>query len=83
MSTGTSSAINACQVPAAGLWFALHIVCAVVVVAAIKRPGRVSRVFRHWYPLLYVSICYREMSVLIPAIRRTEYHARVVHARGW
>jgi membrane-associated phospholipid phosphatase len=67
------------QVPAAGLWFTVHIVCALVVVAAVKRPGRVSLVFRHWYPLLYVSICYREMSVLIPAIRNTDADLWLAH----
>lgn len=60
------------RVPAAGPWFAVHVVCAAVVVVAVKRPGRVSWGFRHWYPLLYVSICYREMSILIPAIRGTD-----------
>jgi len=67
------------QVPAAGFWFAVHIACAVLVVAAIKRPGRVSRVFRHWYPLLYVSICYREMSILIPAIRHNDADLWLAH----
>lgn len=67
------------RVPAAGFWFAVHVVCAAVVVVAIKRPGRVSRVFRHWYPLLYVSICYREMSILIPAIRGTDADAWLAH----
>ena len=66
-------------VPAAGLWFAVHVICAAVVVAAVKRPGRVSRVFRHWYPLLYVSICYREISILIPAIRGTDADAELEH----
>ena len=67
------------RVPAAWFWFAVHVVCAGVVVAAVKRPGRVSRVFRHWYPLLYVSICYREMSILIPAIRGTDADAWLAH----
>ena len=65
------------RVPAAGFLFAVHVVCAVAVVAAVKRPGRVSRIFRHWYPLLYVSICYREMSILIPAIRGTDADAQL------
>jgi membrane-associated phospholipid phosphatase len=39
----------------------------------------VSRVFRHWYPLLYVSICYREMSILIPAIRRGDADLWLAH----
>ncbi|MDP8991149.1 MAG: phosphatase PAP2 family protein [Acidobacteriota bacterium] len=65
------------RVPAAGFWIAVHVVCAAVVVVAVKRAGRVSRIFRHWYPLLYVSICYREMSVLIPAIRGTDADAEL------
>ena len=27
--------------------------------------------FRHWYPLLYVALCYREMSIVIASIRTT------------
>jgi membrane-associated phospholipid phosphatase len=65
------------RVPDAGFLFVVHVACAVVVVAAVKRPGRVSRFFRHWYPLLYVSICYREMSILIPAIRGTDADAQL------
>ena len=67
------------RVPAAGFWFAVHVVCAALVVAAVKRPGRVNGVFHHWYPLLYVSICYREMSILIPAIRGTDADAELEH----
>jgi membrane-associated phospholipid phosphatase len=70
--TGALIVLNWDRVPAAGFWFAVHVVCAAVMVAAVKCPGRVSWVFRHWYPLLYVSICYREMSILIPAIRRVD-----------
>jgi membrane-associated phospholipid phosphatase len=65
------------RVPDAGFLFAVHVICAAAVVAAVKRPGRVSRFFRHWYPLLYVSICYREMSILIPAIRGTDADAQL------
>ncbi len=65
------------RVPDAGFLFAVHLVCALAVVIAVKRPGRVSRFFRHWYPLLYVSICYREMSILIPAIRGTDADAQL------
>lgn len=67
------------RVPEAGFWLAVHVVCAAVVVVAVKRPGRVSRVFHHWYPLLYVSICYREMSILIPAIRGTDADVWLAH----
>ena len=67
------------RVPASAFWLGVHVVSAALVVAAVKRPGRVSRVFRHWYPLLYVSICYREMSILIPAIRRTDADWLLAH----
>lgn len=67
------------RVPDAGFLFAVHVACAAAVVLAVKRPGRVSRFFRHWYPLLYVAICYREMSILIPAIRRTDADAWLAH----
>ena len=77
--TGALIVIYWNQVPTAGFWVAVHIACAVLVVAAVKLPGRVSRVFRHWYPLLYVSICYREMSILIPAIRRDDADLWLAH----
>jgi membrane-associated phospholipid phosphatase len=77
--TGALIVIYWNQVPAAGFWVAVHIACAVLVVAAVKLPGRVSRVFRHWYPLLYVSICYREMSILIPAIRHDDADLWLAH----
>lgn len=65
------------RVPDAGFLFAVHVACAVAVVAAVKQPGRVSWIFHHWYPLLYVSICYREMSILILAIRGTDADAQL------
>lgn len=65
------------RVPDAGFLFAVHVACAVAVMAAVKWPGWVSRIFHHWYPLLYVSICYREMSILIPAIRGTDADAQL------
>ena len=65
------------RVPDAALWFAVHVICAAAVVIAVQRPGGVSRFFRNWYPLLYVAICYREMSILIPAIRGTDADAQL------
>lgn len=40
---------------------------------APRLPG--SYLFRHWYPLLYVALCYREMAVIIRSIRGTSYDA--------
>jgi membrane-associated phospholipid phosphatase len=60
------------SVPEAGVLLAAHAAGAALVVLAVKRPGRISWVFRHWYPVVYVASCYREMSILIPAIRHTD-----------
>jgi membrane-associated phospholipid phosphatase len=40
-----------------------------LVVVAVRRPSRFGFSFHHWYPLLYVSACYKEMALLVPAIR--------------
>jgi membrane-associated phospholipid phosphatase len=37
--------------------------------------GLVSHVFHHWYSVLYVFYCYKEMSILIPALRSTDADA--------
>jgi len=60
------------RVPGAAELLALHVAGAALVVLAVTWPGWASRIFHHWYPLLYVAFCYREMSILIPAIRRTD-----------
>jgi membrane-associated phospholipid phosphatase len=65
------------NVPGAAELLVLHVAGAALIVLAVKRPGRASRLFRHWYPLLYVASCYREMSILIPAIRRTDADQRL------
>ena len=67
------------RVPASGLWFALHLAGVGLVVLAVKWPNRPSWVFRHWYPLLYVAACYREMSFLIPAIRHSDADTWLAH----
>ena len=59
------------SVPGAGELLALHVAGAALIVLAVKWPISSSWFFHHWYPLLYVAFCYREMSILIPAIRRT------------
>ena len=60
------------SVPAAGVLIAAHAAGAALVVLAVKRPGPLGFAFRHWYPVVYVAACYREMAILIPAIRRTD-----------
>ena len=66
------------QVPGAGWLLTWHAGAAWLLAAAARTEapeGSVVWFFRHWYPLLYVSACYREMSVLIPAIRRRDFDA--------
>jgi membrane-associated phospholipid phosphatase len=48
-----------------------------IVLAAVARPRRRGSVwvFRHWYPVFYVFYCYKEMSILIPALRSTDADA--------
>jgi membrane-associated phospholipid phosphatase len=53
----------------APLLAALHLVMAALLILEVKAPNRTSHVFRNWYPLPYVASCYKEMAVLIPAVR--------------
>jgi membrane-associated phospholipid phosphatase len=49
----------------------LHLAGAALVgLAAIYPANRAARLFHYWYPLVYVSFCYREMSAIIRAWRR-------------
>jgi membrane-associated phospholipid phosphatase len=46
----------------------LHLGGAALIWLAAAYPANpAARIFHHWYPLAYVSFCYREMSVLIRA----------------
>ncbi len=56
-------------IPEAPLYLCLHIAAISVLLLQIRSSSRFSMVFRHWYPLLYVAACYREMAILITAIR--------------
>jgi len=48
---------------------ALHVGAVIAIVLASTRGGRAAWYFRHWYPLLVVAFCYREMAILIPTVR--------------
>jgi len=62
--------------PDAAWLLAFHVVGTLVLVYEILRPNPTSWFFRHWYPLLYVAACYKEMALLIPAVRGSD-------ADGW
>jgi membrane-associated phospholipid phosphatase len=56
----------------AWFYFTWHAVAIGLLLYQIKRPNPTSWVFRNWYPLFYVAACYKEMAVLIPAIRSSD-----------
>ena len=64
------------QVPHSGPLLLAHAAGMILIVAAAFRPEWPgAEFFRYWYPILYVSACYREMSLLIPAIRGRDFDA--------
>jgi membrane-associated phospholipid phosphatase len=60
------------SLPEAPWLFLAHVVAVTVLLFEIKRPNPTSRIFRNWYPLLYVASCYKEMALLIPAVRHSD-----------
>lgn len=67
------------EVPDAPLLLAAHAAgIALIAVAARARFWlQPVTVFRHWYPLAYIPVCYRETAILIPSIRHTEFDAQM------
>jgi len=67
------------RIPAAALLLAWHVfgIAGIVALARSESWRTHGTVWwlRHWYPLLYLPACYREMALLIPAIRGTDYDA--------
>lgn len=70
------------RVPGAWWLIPLHAAGILLVWAAVnaqkgaERPaGSARMIFRHWYAVLYVIACYKEMALLIPAIRGVDYDA--------
>ena len=57
------------QAPELLVW---HILGSAVIVLEVKRPNRISWFFRNWYPLPYVGYFYKEMALLIPAVRQDD-----------
>jgi len=48
---------------------AAHVGAVALLLIEVKAPNRTSWFFRCWYPLPYVAACYKEMALLVPAIR--------------
>jgi membrane-associated phospholipid phosphatase len=57
------------SLPEAPVLLSLHVVGVLLLLAAIRYPCQVSLFFRHWYPVVFVGLCFTEMQILIPAIR--------------
>ena len=60
------------QIPNAASLFTVHLAGAALLVFEVKCPNGTSWLFRNFYPLPYVGFCYKEMAVLIPAVRHTD-----------
>ncbi len=74
------------QIPGAGALLALHaagIGLILVLAGADRVRDPVLWALRHWYPLPYVAACYREMAILIPAVRRVSYDAVLARLDRW
>ena len=77
--TGAIELIWFGQIPGAAFLLALHVAGTALIVMAARTTnaeGPVARavwLFRHWYPILFVACCYREMATLIPAIRHARF----------
>ena len=60
------------KIPDAAGLLAFHVAGAALLIFQVHRPNRTTWLFRHWYPLLYVAACYKEMALFIPAVRDTD-----------
>jgi membrane-associated phospholipid phosphatase len=71
------------RIPGAPLLLGLHIAGTLLLLIEIRYPNWTTAVFRHWYPLVYVSFCYREMALFIPVVRHKDldgWLARLDHS---
>src|SRR5438132_1434497 len=46
----------------------LHVIAVGLLIIEAKVPNPTSWLFRNWYPVVYVGLCYKEMATLIPAV---------------
>ena len=60
------------NIPQAPLHLLGHLAGGAMIVYQVKRPNVTSWIFRNWYPLPFVGSCYKEMAILIHAIRRAD-----------
>ena len=75
------------------LWLLVwHVIAMGLLVFEVRRPNPTARIFHYWYPLFYVSACYKEMAILIPPVRHSDadqwlanldFHVWGVHPSVW
>jgi membrane-associated phospholipid phosphatase len=70
--TGVLIAVCYRAVPYAAALLLAKVLGALLIALAVRFPHRLGLLFHHWYPLPYVGACYKEMAILIPAIRRSD-----------
>ena len=57
------------NLPAAPLLLTFHLGGAALLLAAIRYPNPLTWLFRSWYAVVYVGLCFKEMEILVPALR--------------
>jgi len=57
------------KLPDAPALLAANLFGGALILYQVKRPNPTTWAFRNWYPLPYVASCYKEMALLIPAMR--------------
>jgi len=60
------------HIPEAPWLLALHAAGLLLIYLSVRFPDPRWFAFRHWYPLPYVASCYKEMALIIPAVRDTD-----------
>jgi len=55
-------------IPDAPWLLGAHVAAATLLAWELWHPNRTSWAFRHWYPVIYVAFCYKEMALLVPGI---------------
>jgi membrane-associated phospholipid phosphatase len=79
--TGILIALFHRSVDHSGLILSAHIAGALIILAFAFRPSLPGAfVFRHWYPLPFVALCYREMSIIIASVRGISMDGALAHA---
>jgi membrane-associated phospholipid phosphatase len=60
------------SLPGPLLLLALHLGGAAILLVAVRYPGRITWWFRSWYAVVYIALCYKEMQIFIPVVRRRQ-----------